>query len=115
MGRLLREQTYRARQLRASATAAEQALWELLRGRRLAGLKFRRQQPLGPYVADFFCEEVALVVEADGPVHAERRDHDVARDRFFASLGVVTLRFSNEEILTRPRGVLRRIVRELRH
>jgi very-short-patch-repair endonuclease len=60
--RLRREATFRARQLRAAATPAERHLWQQLRGRRLDGAKFRRQQPLGPYIADFFCEDAALVV-----------------------------------------------------
>ena len=114
MGPLLRTQTYRARQVRARATEAEQALWTLLRARRLAGLKFRRQQPLGCYIVDFFCEEAALVVEADGPIRAERRDHDCVRDAFLRTCGVVTLRFSNDDILDRPRAVLRRILCEVR-
>ncbi|MBI4703144.1 MAG: DUF559 domain-containing protein [Deltaproteobacteria bacterium] len=69
MARLLRASTVRARALRRAATLAEQRLWALRRARRLAGAKFRRQQPLGPYVVDFFCEHACLVIEADGAHH----------------------------------------------
>lgn len=84
-------------------------MWDLLRARRLAGLKFRRQQPLGPYVVDFYCEEAALVVEADGPIHYQRRAYDRARDTFLEKAGLAVLRFTNEQILAKPRSVLRRI------
>jgi very-short-patch-repair endonuclease len=110
MGSLRRAQTYRARQLRRLSTPAEDALWDLLRARRLAGLKFRRQQPLGPYVVDFYCEEAALVVEADGPIHYQRQAYDRARDTFLEKAGLAVLRFTNEQILAKPRSVLRRIV-----
>ncbi len=66
MGRLLRQETLRARELRRCATRAERVLWGRLRGRRLDGIKFRRQVPLGPYFADFLSEEVQLVIKADG-------------------------------------------------
>jgi len=111
MSRLVRPETYRARQLRAASTEAERALWHLLRGRRLAGLKFRRQQPLGPFIVDFFCTEAGLVVEADGPIHLARALEDRARDAWRDASGFQVLRFRNEDILQRPRGVLRCIVR----
>ena len=114
MGQWLRRETYRARQLRVEATAAERALWELLRDRRLAGLKFRRQQPIGLYVADFYCAEARLVVEADGAAHLAREDRDRVRDAVMAACGLVVLRFRNHDILERPRAVLRRIVLEVR-
>jgi len=79
MARLLRRMTFRARSLRRSATAAEQALWRALRNRSL-GYRFRRQQPLGPYVVDFFCAEARLVIEIDGPCHIRRRRDDRRRD-----------------------------------
>ena len=60
------DQTERARRLRKSDTAAEQRLWEALRGRRLAGLKFVRQLPIGPYYADFVCRAKRLIIEVDG-------------------------------------------------
>jgi very-short-patch-repair endonuclease len=105
MGAMLRRETYRARQLRRTQTRAEAALWKMLRARRLAGLKFRRQQPLGPFIADFFCAEAALVVEADGAVHLGRHERDAARDAWLEAAGVAVVRFSNDEILGHPRRV----------
>jgi very-short-patch-repair endonuclease len=104
-----RARTYRARQLRGRETAAERLLWELLRGRGLAGLKFRRQHPLGPFVVDFFSEELGLVVEIDGESHRGREEYDDRRSAVLEAAGLVVLRFSNEEVLGHPRRVLRRI------
>ena len=109
MPRMLRAETYRARSLRRSAPPAERALWQLLRGRRFCGLKFRRQHPIGPYVVDFFCDEVGLVIEADGARHFPRPKRDVVRDRWLSSLGLSVLRFPNREILHAPERVLARI------
>ena len=109
MSRLVRPQTTRARALRRASTPAETILWRLLRGRRLAGAKFRRQHPLGPYVVDFFCEEARLVVEADGRHHVGAPEHDIVRDRWFLAAGIIVLRFWNQQILDEPEAVLRRI------
>ena len=109
MARLLRAETHRARALRRAATPAERALWELLRNRRLRGAKFRRQQPIGPYIADFFCEEARLVVEADGAPHFPTPPRDLARDGWLRSMGFTVLRFPNREILDEPEHVLQRI------
>jgi len=68
-----------ARHLRKEAPVPERILWGLVRHRQLGGFKFRRQQPLGPYLADFFCEEANLVVELDGESHTDRSTHDEAR------------------------------------
>jgi very-short-patch-repair endonuclease len=106
---LLRAETYRARALRRSSTSAERALWELLRNRRFLGLKFRRQHPIGPYTVDFFCDEVGLVIEADGARHFPRPKRDIRRDRWLESLGLTVLRFPNREILHVPQRVLERI------
>ena len=72
-------------------------------------MKFRRQQPLGPYVVDFFCEAAALIVEADGGVHFERQAQDRERDRVLTAGGLLVLRVSNEDILERTGDVLARI------
>ncbi|MFL5239582.1 MAG: endonuclease domain-containing protein, partial [Rhizomicrobium sp.] len=62
-----------ARQLRLNATDAERKLWYCLRDKRVLGLRFRRQQPIGPYIADFYCSAAKLVVELDGSQHADTR------------------------------------------
>ena len=89
----------RARRLRKEAPIPERILWGLLRARRLDGLKFRRQQALGPYVADFFCEEARLVVELDGLSHIGLEERDHARDAYFRSRGLEIVRVSNDELL----------------
>jgi very-short-patch-repair endonuclease len=88
-------------------------LWELLRDRRLSGAKFRRQHPIGPFVADFFCADARLVVEADGAPHRHQRQRDAARDLWLESLGLTVLRFFNRDILEHMDEVLRRIRAEL--
>ena len=77
----------RARELREQATVIEFLIWSELRGRKLAGLKFRRQHPIGPFVVDFYCAEHQLVVELDGPVHDERQDDDRQRSQYLRQRG----------------------------
>src|ERR1700723_3250839 len=95
-----------ARNLRRNATDAEKALWRLLRASQLAGAKFRRQQPIGPYIADFISFSHRIVVECDGGQHCESPS-DEARNAWFASQGFQTFRFWNNEVLTNPEGLLR--------
>ncbi|WP_430422931.1 endonuclease domain-containing protein [Phenylobacterium sp.] len=85
-----------ARRLRQSAPATERALCRLLRDRRLEGIKFRRQFPIGPFVVDFVCLRHRLVVEADGPFHDAVRDSQ--RDAWLVSQGFRVLRFPNGAI-----------------
>jgi very-short-patch-repair endonuclease len=96
--------------MRAQPTPAEAALWDHLRDRRLAGLKFRRQHYIGRFIVDFYCAEAELVVEVDGPVHESQREHDAAREEFLESLGLRVVRFANEDVISRPEEVLRTIV-----
>ena len=79
-----------------------------MRGRKL-GAKFRRQQPLGPYIVDFFCEEAGLVVEVDGAGHYPRPQRDVVRDTLLEAAGRTVLRFENVEVLERADAVIARI------
>jgi very-short-patch-repair endonuclease/DNA-binding MarR family transcriptional regulator len=104
--------TTRVRDLRKSSTKAERALWAQLRDRQLDGHKFRRQQPIGPYVVDFFCLERKLVVEVDGGQHAPEVDE--RRTAFLKDAGYRVLRFWNEEVLGSMDGVLQTIAEELR-
>jgi very-short-patch-repair endonuclease len=114
MAAILRHMTFRARALRRAATPAECALWERLRGRRLAGFKFRRQHPVGPYVLDFYCERAALAVEADGGQYYPPPLQDGQRDALLAAAGVRVLRFRNEQILNNMPGILQVIGAALR-
>jgi len=101
----------RARALRQSLTDAERKLWYALRDRRMQTVKFRRQAPIGPYIADFLCVQHKLVVEADGSQHGESLQ-DEARDIWFMRNGYRVLRFWNHEILTAPDSVLATIAAE---
>jgi very-short-patch-repair endonuclease len=94
----------RAQRLRREMTDAERKLWSALRNRQLDGAKFRRQQPIGPFIADFVCQERRLIVEADGGQHAESAG-DVRRTVFLESKGYRVLRFWNNDILTNLDGV----------
>jgi very-short-patch-repair endonuclease len=98
-----------ARELRRNSTGIERILWDVLRNRRLAGLKFRRQVPLGRYVADFACFSPKMIVEADGSQHEGSR-YDAARDAWFSERGFAVLRFWNHEVTGNPDAVLDRII-----
>ena len=97
-----------ARALRRNAPETERLLWKLLRDRRLEGLKFRRQVPLGPYVLDFVCMRHRLVIEADGPFHDPERD--AIRDAWLAAKGFRVLLFPNTEIQLKDWQVIGRIL-----
>ncbi len=110
--RPLSPHTEHARRLRRNATIPERMLWNRLRRGGLAGLKFRRQQPIGPYVVDFFCHEVALVVEVDGRSHDERGKVDYQRDVFLREQQrLQVLRVSNDDVLKEMEAVLLAILR----
>jgi very-short-patch-repair endonuclease len=102
----------RAQILRADPTPAEQVLWEILRDRRLEGIKFRRQKPIKIFVADFYCPELKLVVELDGDVHADPRQaaHDENRDSYLRSIGCTILRFPNRDLFENREAVLTKIL-----
>jgi very-short-patch-repair endonuclease len=98
----------RRRQLRVQSTDAEAALWSHLRGRRLAGFKFRRQHPCGPFILDFFCEQTSLAVELDGGQHFEpsAQAYDAWRTRYLARRGITVLRFPTDQVFREIEGVL---------
>jgi len=98
----------RARSLRKTSTDAEALLWRLLRSRQLADLKFRRQQPFGRYIADFYSLAASLVIEVDGGQHLsdEGQKCDLERTRFLESYGLTVLRFTNLEVLRETEAVV---------
>ena len=100
-----------ARKLRRTSTATEDALWNVLRGSRLAGLKFRRQVPIAGFVADFACLSLGLTIEIDGPHHALRPIADRERRDAIERHGYLELRFTNDEVKTRLDWVVREILR----
>src|SRR5258708_17938750 len=87
----------RARRMRREMTQPDLKLWSILRNRALFGVKFRRQVPIGNYIADFCCLDHRLIVELDGGQHAEQ---DVLRSRFLSQKGFRVLRFLNEQALS---------------
>lgn len=97
-----------AKSLRTTGTDSEQRLWYHLRAKRLAGLKFRRQHPVPPYVVDFYCEELKLVIELDGSQHNEVVDQ--TRTKFLQQQGLTVLRFWDNEVLQQLDAVLEAIV-----
>jgi len=88
-------------------------LWARLRDRRFVGARFRRQHPIGPFIADFCCTEAKLVIELDGGQHALRLAEDQVRTKYLESEGYVVLRFWDSEALTNTEGVLQRIAEAL--
>ena len=98
-----------ARRLRRDMTEAEERLWSELRGRRLDGLKFRRQVPVAAYVADFLCAEAMLIVEVDGSQHADSK-RDAIRDSELKLRGFRILRFWNDEVLRELDSVCNTII-----
>jgi very-short-patch-repair endonuclease len=102
-----------ARRLRKNSTDAERLIWGHLRNRNLEGIKFRRQQPLGPYIVDFVSIEKKLVIELDGGQHSTNKAFDEDRDHFINSEGYRVLRFWNNELLQNTEGVLERIRQEI--
>ena len=99
-----------ARELRRDMSPAEwKLLWRRLRGSQF-GVRFRRQQPIGPYVVDFYCAVVGVVLQLDGKTHAESQEEDAARDAMLASMGLRVLRFPNAEVFRDIESVIRRVV-----
>jgi very-short-patch-repair endonuclease len=88
-------------------------LWSALRGRRFAGLKWRRQAPWGPYALDFFCKELRLVLEVDGGYHddADQRRADQSRRLSLERAGIKVVRLRNEEVMRDVEGALEKIIR----
>ena len=101
-----------ARDLLAGMTDSERLLWAKLRAEQL-GVKFRRQHPLGPYIADFACLAPALIVELDGSQHAVDAAYDARRDEFFKAHGFVVLRFPTDAPFRNMEGVLQVIFEQL--
>ncbi|MDT3311708.1 endonuclease domain-containing protein [Pseudomonas sp. rhizo66] len=102
-----------ARQLRAKQTDCEHLLWQKIRSRQIAHLKFRRQFPCPPYVLDFYCAELKLAIELDGGQHAETQGliHDQRRTRYLNQKGIEVVRFSNLEVIQQMDDVLEQIIR----
>ena len=95
-----------ARQFRKEPTPSEAILWKALRKQQVEGRKFRRQQPIGRFVVDFFCASERLIVEIDGGIHESQKNLDHQRQQLLESLGLRFLRVSSEQVETNIAGVL---------
>jgi very-short-patch-repair endonuclease len=106
-----------ARKLRQEETEAEKVLWNALRGKRLNGLKFRRQHPYENTILNFFCVEHQLVVELDGSVHdlPDQSEYDEQRTKFLNEHGLRVVRFRNEDILKSLPIILQKIIEITSH
>ncbi|MFZ2971604.1 MAG: endonuclease domain-containing protein [Ferribacterium limneticum] len=103
-----------ARANRKAPTPAENLLWQkVLRSRQFDGHKFHRQKPIGPYVVDFYCAELKLVIEVDGDSHAEQAEYDAQRTAFLGSHGLHVLRYANRDILNNLPGVYEHLQTQL--
>ena len=107
-----RKLSEKAKEMRGVPTEAEKLLWEYLRANQW-GVKFRRQHPLGDYIADFVCLEKHLVIELDGKSHEETAEHDSLRDNELLKLGYRTIRFTNKELFGEIENVLEAIKNNL--
>ena len=102
---------FAARQNRIGCTEAESLLWSCLRSRQLHGRKFRRQHPIGRFIADFYCDDARLIVEIDGGYHDEagQRERDEERAKILEAYALNVLRFSNSEVLSDIEPVIQTI------
>jgi very-short-patch-repair endonuclease len=103
----------RGRRLRRTPTDAERRIWGRLRAGQIGGARFRRQEPVGPYVVDFCCLPHKLIVEVDGGQHAEQVEDDARRTEFLQRRGYRVLRFWNDEVLRETDSVIERIAQAL--
>ena len=103
-----------AKQLRKNMTDAEIVLWVHLKGG-INGFKFRRQHPIGLYIADFYCHKVKLIIELDGSIHDNVvvKENDERRQAELEKWGYIIIRFINEEVLRKPEEVLEVITRQI--
>lgn len=94
-----------ARELRNNSTLSEKLLWKFLKGKQINGYDFDRQKPIDNYIVDFFCKELKLAIEIDGKTHNEKMEKDLVRQEKLEKLGIVFLRFTDQEVKDHPAGV----------
>ena len=103
------EKLNQAREFRQKMTPEENLIWEQLRGNKLNGLHFRRQQVIDGYIVDFYCHSARLVLEIDGPIHDSQKKEDKEREQALTDNGLKILRIKNEEIQVNMDQVLAKI------
>jgi very-short-patch-repair endonuclease len=102
-----------AKAMRREMTEPEKRLWYELRAKRFDGVKFRRQNVVGPYIADFYSRTAGLIIEVDGDTHAFQHEYDRIREQFFNFKGFRVIRFTNAVVMTNMEGVLTTIGQHL--
>ena len=109
--RVTNEKVVLSRELRKNMTPAEKEFWNMVRGKKMHGLKFRRQQIIDGFIVDFFCESIGLCVEIDGGVHngEEQKIHDKLRDEVIALRKLNILRIKNEEVFNGKEKIIEKI------
>lgn len=116
MNHIFNKTEYKPRRqaLRNNMTEPVEKLWQILRGKQM-GVKFRRQHGIGHYIADFYCPELKLVIEVDGDSHGsvDAQTYDAIRNDFMVSLGITTLRFTNDEVMNHLDGVHQHVTQYL--
>ncbi|MCW0198692.1 endonuclease domain-containing protein [Sphingopyxis sp.] len=105
--------TARSRELRLNATNAERRLWQQISARKIAGIRFNRQFPIGPFICDFVSRTARLVIEVDGGQHAVDVAKDQARTAYLEARGYRVIRFWNNDVMERIEGVVNEIERIL--
>jgi very-short-patch-repair endonuclease len=90
----------RAKTMRENMTQAEKAVWELLKEKKMLGLRFKPQHPIDIFIADFYCHPLKLVIEIDGGIHKsnDQRRHDIGREAELEHWGIKVIRFTNDEV-----------------
>jgi very-short-patch-repair endonuclease len=99
------------RYLRQNSTTSEKIIWQKLRNRQVGKFKFKRQYNIGKFIVDFYCDEIKLIIEIDGDVHAYQKEHDKKRQIFLENRGLKIIRYTNYEVRTNLVGVLEDILR----
>jgi very-short-patch-repair endonuclease len=99
----------RAKELRQQQTTSEAYLWHNLRGNRLDGFHFRRQHVIDGFIVDFYCHQIRLVVEIDGPIHEFQQEYDREREHILRQHGLHLIRFTDEEVMEDMDGVLKKL------
>jgi very-short-patch-repair endonuclease len=107
------DSTRLARSLRRQSTVPERLLWGRLRSGRLYGVKFRRQHPIGPYIVDFCCATVKVVIELDGMSHVGRAEQDEQRSAYLRSHGYRVIRYTNDQVISAIDSVVEDIARQI--
>ena len=99
------------KELRKNATSAETELWRYLKGKQVAGVKFRRQYSVDAYVLDFYAPGIKLAIEIDGPTHftSEGIEYDEERSKYIEGFGIRILRYTNDDVYNNIAGVLQEI------